>query len=128
MNFELKIMGTASAMPISDRNPSAQVLSVHGRLFLIDCAEGTQQQIRRAHLSFLKIEAVFITHIHGDHVFGLFGLLSTMAMYGRTAPLYIYGPQALGSVLKFYSSFFAEGSNFEVIFTPVSCSSPVTVH
>ena len=128
MNFELKIMGTASAMPISDRNPSAQVLSVHGRLFLIDCAEGTQQQIRRAHLSFLKIEAVFITHIHGDHLFGLFGLLSTMAMYGRTAPLYIYGPQALGSVLKFYSSFFADGSNFEVVFTPVSCSAPTMVH
>ena len=128
MNFELKIMGTASAMPISDRNPSAQVLSVHGRLFLIDCAEGTQQQIRRAHLSFLKIEAVFISHIHGDHVFGIFGLLSTMAMYGRTAPLYVYGPQALGSVLKFYSSFFSEGSNFEVVFSPVDSKEPRIVH
>ena len=58
MNFTLKIMGTASAMPISDRNPSAQVLSVHGRLFLIDCGEGTQQQLRRAHLAFLKIDAI----------------------------------------------------------------------
>ena len=128
MNFTLKIMGTASAMPISDRNPSAQVLSVHGRLFLIDCGEGTQQQMRRMHVSFLKVEAVFITHIHGDHLFGLFGLLSSMAMYGRTGKLDVYGPRALGSVLKFYDSFFGEGSNFEIEFHAVECDSPVLIH
>lgn len=128
MNFTLKIMGTASAMPISDRNPSAQVLSVHGRLFLIDCGEGTQQQMRRMHVSFLKVEAVFITHIHGDHLFGLFGLLSSMAMYGRTGKLDVYGPRALGSVLKFYDSFFGEGSNFEIAFHAVECDSPVLIH
>lgn len=128
MIFTLTIMGTASAMPISDRNPSAQMLEVHGRLFLLDCGEGTQQQMRRAHLSFLKVEAIFITHIHGDHVFGLFGLLNTMAMYGRSAPLYIYGPQALGSVLNFYRSFFGEHDNFELRFTPVSCTEPQPVH
>lgn len=128
MIFTLTIMGTASAMPISDRNPSAQMLEVHGRLFLLDCGEGTQQQMRRAHLSFLKVEAIFITHIHGDHVFGLFGLLNTMAMYGRSAPLYIYGPQALGSVLNFYRSFFGEHDNFELRFTPVSCTEPQLVH
>ena len=128
MNFTLKIMGTASAMPISDRNPSAQVLSVHGRLFLIDCGEGTQQQMRRMHVSFLKVEAVFITHIHGDHLFGLFGLLSSMAMYGRTGKLDVYGPRALGSVLRFYDSFFGEGSNFEIEFHAVECDSPVLIH
>ena len=128
MNFTLTIMGTASAMPISDRNPSAQVLAVHGRLFLLDCGEGTQQQMRRAHLSFLKVEAVFISHIHGDHLFGLFGLLNTMAMYGRTAPLYVYGPQALGSVLNFYRSFFADGSAYEIVFTEVDCKEPTVVH
>ena len=128
MNFTLTIMGTASAMPISDRNPSAQVLAVHGRLFLLDCGEGTQQQMRRAHLSFLKVEAVFISHIHGDHLFGLFGLLNTMAMYGRTAPLYIYGPQALGSVLNFYRSFFGEGTLYEIVFTAVDCREPQLVH
>ena len=128
MFFTLTIMGTASAMPISDRNPSAQMLEVHGRLFLLDCGEGTQQQMRRAHLSFLKVEAIFITHIHGDHVFGLVGLLNTMAMYGRSAPLYIYGPQALGSVLNFYRSFFGEHDNFELRFTPVSCTEPQLVH
>lgn len=128
MDLTLTIMGTASAMPISDRNPSAQVLSVHGRLFLIDCGEGTQQQMRRMHVSFLKVEAVFITHIHGDHLFGLFGLLSSMAMYGRTGKLDVYGPRALGSVLKFYDSFFGEGSNFEIEFHAVECDSPVLIH
>ena len=128
MNFTLTIMGTASAMPISDRNPSAQALAVHGRLFLLDCGEGTQQQMRRAHLSFLKVEAIFISHIHGDHLFGLFGLLNTMTMYGRTAPLHLYGPQALGSVLNFYKSFFGEWDCFEIQFTPVSCREPQVIH
>ena len=128
MKFTLKIMGTASAMPISDRNPSAQVLCAEGRFFLIDCGEGTQQQLRRAGVSFLKIEAVFITHIHGDHMFGLFGLLGSMALYGRTADLYVYGPQALGSVLKFYESFFGEGMGYKLVFAAVKCREPETVH
>ena len=121
-------MGTASAMPISDRNPSAQMLAVHGRLFLMDCGEGTQQQIRRAHLAFMKVEAIFISHIHGDHLFGLFGLLNTMTMYGRTAPLHIYGPQALGSVLDFYRSVFGGHDSYEIRFTPVDCREPQLVH
>ena len=128
MKFTLKIMGTASAMPISDRNPSAQVLCAEGRFFLIDCGEGTQQQLRRAGVSFLKIEAVFITHIHGDHMFGLFGLLGSMALYGRTTDLYVYGPQALGSVLKFYESFFGEGMGYKVVFNAVKCREPEPVH
>lgn len=115
MNFTLSILGTASAMPISDRNPSAQVLSVHGRLFLIDCAEGTQQQIRRMHLSFLKIEAIFLSHIHGDHCFGIFGLLSTMAMYGRTQELHIYAPAAFAGMLKCFRTYFSDGVNFEIV-------------
>jgi len=121
-------MGTASAMPISDRNPSAQMLEANGRLFLLDCGEGTQKQMRRMHLSFVKVEAIFISHIHGDHLFGLFGLLNTMAMYGRTGKLDIYGPQALGSVLKFYNNFFGEGSLFELNFHPLDFSGMELIH
>jgi len=94
----------------------------------MDCGEGTQQQMRRAHLSFLKLEAIFISHIHGDHLFGLFGLLNTMEMYGRTAELHIYGPQALGSILNFYRSFFGEWNNYEIRFTAVNCSEPTLIH
>jgi len=128
MNFTLKIMGTASAMPISDRNPSAQVLSVHGRLFLIDCGEGLQQQFRRQKLSFLKVEAIFLSHIHGDHCFGLFGLLSTMAMLGRTQELHIYAPRAFGGILSFFLSYFGEGVEYEIIHHPLEMKEPEVVH
>lgn len=128
MNLTLKILGTASAMPVSDRTPSAQVLAVHGRLFLFDCGEGAQQQFRRARLSFLKTEAVFISHIHGDHVFGLFGILGTMSMLGRTAELHVYGPGALGSILRFHDSFFGEDMGYEVVFHELTCKEPAVIH
>ncbi len=127
MEFRLTILGSASALPFSDRNPSAQALSVHGRLFLIDCGEGTQQRIRQEHLSFVKIEAVFISHIHGDHVFGLFGLLSTMSLYHRTAPLHVFGPQNLGPVLKFYLSYFGQELGFEIVFHPLTFKVPTAI-
>ena len=120
MNFTLTILGSASALPFSDRNPSAQALSVHGRLFLIDCGEGTQQRIRQEHLSFVKIEAIFISHVHGDHVFGLFGILSTMSLYRRVAPLHIYGPGNLGPILNFYKSYFGADLSYEIIFEPLT--------
>ena len=87
MNFTLNILGTASALPTMKRYPSAQVLDVRGRLFLFDCGEGTQMQMRRMRLSYLNICTVCLSHLHGDHVFGIFGLLSTMALMGRTAHL-----------------------------------------
>ena len=111
MSFTLQVLGTASAMPSSDKNPSAQALTVSGRLFLIDCGEGTQQRMRQMHLSFLKVEAIFISHIHGDHVFGLFGVLSTMAMYNRLQDLHIFGPEALRPIIRFSRSCFADGNN-----------------
>lgn len=120
MEFELTILGSASALPASTRNPSAQALSVHGRLFLIDCGEGTQQRIRQEHLSFIKIEAIFISHIHGDHVFGLFGILSTMGLYRRVAPLHIFGPQNLGPVIKFYLSYFGQDLGYEIVFHQIT--------
>ena len=121
-------MGTASAMPISDRNPSAQMLDLHGRLFLIDCGEGTQQSIRRLHLSFVKIEAIFISHIHGDHIFGIFGLLSTIGLYGRTKKLDIYAPPAFGPILKFFKSYFGENVAFPIDFHPLGMSEPQVIY
>ena len=128
MNLTLTTMGTASAMPISNRYPSAQMLSANGRLFLIDCGEGCQQQIRRCHLSFVKIEAIFISHIHGDHLFGLFGLLSSMILYHRTGKLDIYGPQPLGNILQFYKNYFGEGCDFEIVYHPLSMQEIETIH
>ncbi len=127
MNFTLTILGSASALPFSDRNPSAQALSVHGRLFLLDCGEGTQQRIRQEHLSFVKIEAIFISHIHGDHCFGLFGLLSTMSLYRRTGDLHIFGPQNLGPILNFFRSYFGQDLSYEIVFHPITSKMPVVI-
>ena len=128
MNFTLKVLGTASALPTTDRYPSAQVLDVHGRLFMIDCGEGAQMQIRRAGLSFLKIEHICISHTHGDHVFGLFGLLSTMSMLGRTADLCIYAPGNFEPVLKSFIENFGEGLRFHIEHVRLSMTRPELVY
>ena len=124
MNFTLNILGTASALPTVNRYPSAQVLDIRGRLFLIDCGEGVQMQMRRSRLPLLKLDTVFITHLHGDHTFGIFGLLSTMSMLGRKAPLHIYAPEAFGTVLKNFMYSFGDGFKFEPVHHAVSARAP----
>ena len=128
MNFTLNVLGTASALPTTERYPSAQVLNVRGRLFMIDCGEGAQIQMRKAGISFLKIEHICISHIHGDHVFGLFGLLSTMGLLGRTAPLHIYAPAAFSPVLRFLLEQFGEGFLYEVHHVVLDMSEPALVY
>ena len=127
MNFTLKIMGTASARPVVGRFQSAHVLEVHGRSFLVDCGEGVQSRLAQYGVSLSKIDSVFISHIHGDHVFGLFGLLSTSGMLGRTTPVNIYGPPGLGPILKFFLSYYGEGLSFELRFTPLKMKEPEVI-
>ena len=95
MTFSVTILGSAAAVPTSQRCPTAQVLQIDEHCFLIDCAEGTQIQLRRYKIRFQQLRAVFISHLHGDHVFGLFGLLSTLSMVERTEPLDLFGPPLL---------------------------------
>ncbi|MBO5498707.1 MAG: ribonuclease Z [Bacteroidales bacterium] len=128
MNFTLNVLGTASALPTTERYPSAQVLDVRGRLFMIDCGEGAQMQMRKAGISFLKIEHICISHIHGDHIFGIFGLLSTMAMLGRTAPLNIYAPGSFKPVLQFFLTNFGEGFLYEVNMTELKMTAPELIY
>lgn len=127
MDFRLSILGTASALPVMNRYPSAHVLSVRGRSFLIDCGEGCQMRMSRMKLSALKIEAVFISHIHGDHIFGFFGLVTTMGMLGRKAPLHVYAPRSFAPILKFTLSYFGEGMKFPIEMHVVKVSSPEPV-
>ncbi|MBR2128682.1 MAG: ribonuclease Z [Bacteroidales bacterium] len=128
MNFTLNVLGTASALPTTERYPSAQVLDVRGRLFMIDCGEGAQISLRKAGISFLKIEHICLSHIHGDHIFGIFGLLSTMGLLGRTSPLNIFAPESFKPVLEFFMSTFGEGLLFEVNFVSLSMSEPEVVY
>ncbi len=99
MTFSLTILGSSSAIPILNRNPSAHLLTVNERLFLIDCAEGTQLQLRRFHIHFQRINRIFISHLHGDHYFGLIGLLNTFHLLGRKEELHLYGPPMLKEII-----------------------------
>lgn len=128
MDFNLRILGTASAMPVSGKFQSAQVLNVHGRFFLIDCGDGVQMQMVKYRVPIMKLDSVFISHIHGDHIFGIFGLLSTLGMKGRTLPLNIYAPSNFGPILKFFQSYFGEGLAYEIRFNPLSYKSPEVIY
>lgn len=111
-------------MPVKDRNQSAQALQVHGRLFLVDCGEGVQYAMVRHHVPMMKLDSLFLSHIHGDHVFGFFGLLSTLGMKGRQTPLNIFAPPAFGPLLKFFLSYYGDGVGYEIRFTPLRMKEP----
>ncbi|HEY9002906.1 MAG TPA: ribonuclease Z [Mucilaginibacter sp.] len=99
MKFEVTILGSSSATPIYNRNPSAQVLNINERLYLIDCGEGTQQQMLRFDVKASRIDHIFISHLHGDHYLGLVGLLSSMHLNGRTKTLKLFGPPELMEII-----------------------------
>ena len=90
--FEVQILGTSAAIPTTTRNPSAQVVSINDRHHLIDCGEGTQMQLLKYKVRFSRLDAIFISHLHGDHILGLPGLLNSLSLYERNFPLYLFGP------------------------------------
>ena len=98
--MNLTILGCYAATPRTFTNPTSQVLEIRNRLFLIDCGEGTQVQLRKNKIKFSKINHIFISHLHGDHFFGLVGLVSTFALLGRTTDLHIYGPKGIKEIIN----------------------------
>ena len=116
MTFELTILGSSSAVPTSKRNLTAHVLNVHERFFLIDCGEGTQMQIRKNKIRFSKINNIFISHLHGDHIFGLFGLISTFNLLSRKHDLHIYAHQELENILQGHIDYFERTLSFKIIY------------
>jgi ribonuclease Z len=125
--MKLTILGTSSALPTSERFPSAHVLNAHERLYLIDCGEGTQMQLRKNRIRFGKINHIFISHLHGDHVFGLYGLLSTFSLMGRSSPLNLYAPGNYNTMLNSHLADFDIHLNFEIDFHPLSGKDPVLI-
>ena len=99
MTFSLTVLGSSSAIPTLTRNPSAHLLNVNERLFLIDCAEGTQLQLRRYHAHIQRLRHIFISHLHGDHFYGLIGLLTTMHLLGRREELHVYAHPLLEEII-----------------------------
>ena len=124
MSFQLTILGTSSALPTSNRYPTAQVLNVLGRFFLIDCGEGTQTQMRKFKIGFSKIDHIFITHLHGDHIFGLIGLISTFILLGRDKELHIYSHPDLQKYISAQLNFLYPGAiPFWIVYHPLNYKS-----
>jgi ribonuclease Z len=126
--MKLTVLGSSSALPTSKRYPSAHVLNAHERLFLIDCGEGTQMQLRKCRIKFGKINNIFISHLHGDHIFGLYGLLSTFNLMGRENALKLYAPENYLPILHSHLRDFDINLNFEIDFVPLKGKDPFKIY
>lgn len=126
--FKVHILGCGSALPTLRHSASSQVVEIRGKFFMVDCGEGTQIQLRRSRIHFNKISAVFISHLHGDHCFGLIGLISTFGMLGRTAPLHVYAQGDFEPILRQQIDFFCNGLEYKVVFHGIDTSACTTVY
>lgn len=121
--IKVTVLGRASAKPTVNSHPSAQVVNVNEQYYLVDAGEGVQQQMFRMGINPLKLRAVFISHLHGDHVFGLFPMLSTMGLCGRQTPLKVYAPRPFGEILEYHLRYFDTQLPYEVEWVEVDTTS-----
>lgn len=126
--FRVHILGCGSALPTLRHYASSQLVEIRGKLMMIDCGEGTQMQLRRCHARFTKLSHVFISHLHGDHCFGLIGMISTFGLLGRTATLHVHGPAALGDMLTQQIQFFCRDLGYDVAFHEVDTTKHQVVY
>lgn len=117
--FDVHILGCGSALPTRRHMPSCQVVNLRGKLLMLDCGEGAQLSWRHTGLNWQNITHILISHAHGDHVFGLPGLVSTMGLLGRTAPLYVHGPASLQAFIDCVLHDFCRDLSYELRFQPV---------
>jgi ribonuclease Z len=122
--MKLTILGCHSATPRWDANPTAQVLEIKGHLFLIDCAEGTQIQLRKFKVKFARIKHIFISHLHGDHFFGLVGLISTFRLLGRDSELHVYGPKGIKEAITLQLKLGKSWTDYPLIFHELEENTP----
>jgi len=122
LDFSITILGNGSAVPTAWQNPSAQMLHYNQHRFLIDCGEGTQMQMIKYQVSYRNLSHVFISHLHGDHYFGLIGLISTLHLFGREKPLHVYGPQPLEQILLMQLKASDTRLKFPLLFHPMPAS------
>ena len=128
MNFSVTILGSGAALPTKNRMPTSQYVNCNNRHFLIDCAEGTQLQLRKYKINFQKISHIFISHLHGDHYFGLVGLLSTMNLLGREKELFIHGPKELQELILPMLHFGGARLAFKLTFTDLNTSDKTKIY
>lgn len=126
--MKLSILGCYSATPRIIAHTTSQVLETRGHLFLIDCGEGTQVELRRHKIKFNQIKHIFISHLHGDHYFGLVGLISTFRLLTRETDLHIYGPKGLKEVITLQIKLANSWTNFKLIFHELLSKSPELIY
>ena len=127
MSLKLTILGCHSSTPRSDTHPSAQILEIKNHTFLIDCGEGTQMQLRKYKISFAKINHIFISHLHGDHFFGLIGLLSSFGLLGIKKVVHIYGPKGIKKAIETLMEISQSHKTYEIIFHELSNEEPEVI-
>ena len=121
--FNINILVCGSALPTTRHLATSQIVDLRDKLYMIDCGEGTQVQMRRMRVRFGRLAHIFISHLHGDHCFGLPGLISTLGMLGRTGELVVHGPKEVETYLRPVMDLFCRGMEFEVRFNPVDTRS-----
>lgn len=126
--FELTILGSSSAAPTSKRFPTAQLLNVSERLFLIDCGEGAQIQLRRYKIRFQRINHIFISHLHGDHYLGLMGLISSLHLLGRRKQLFIYHPKGLREIVDLQLQLSNTVFNYPIEWVELNTDEPALIY
>ena len=126
--FELHILGCGSALPTTRHFPTSQIVNVRDKLFMIDCGEEAQLQFRKSHLKFSRLNHIFISHLHGDHCFGLLGLISTLNLLGRTAELHIHSPKGLETLLTPMLDFFNRQMTYKVLFHEFDTKEPMQIY
>ena len=127
-NFEIHILGCGSALPTTRHNASAQIIKIGNKQFMVDCGEGAQIQLRKNHIHFSFINHIFISHLHGDHCFGLIGLISTFGLLGRTAPLHIYADPKLEELMRPQIEFFCKGLHYPLFFHGIDATRHQTIY
>lgn len=126
--FDITILGCGAALPTPKRLSSSQIVNIREKLFMLDCAEGTQMALRRSRISFSHLQAIFLTHLHGDHTFGLIGMLSTFGLLGRIQDLHIYGPQDLQRIFQPQIDYFCADSPFKIILHEIHTKKPQVLY
>lgn len=126
--FELHILGCGSALPTTRHFPTSQIVNVREKLYMIDCGEGAQLQFRKSHLKFSRLNSIFISHLHGDHCFGLLGLISTLNLLGRTAELHVYSPKGLEELMTPMLNFFNHQMAYKVLFHEFETKTPSLIY
>ena len=126
--FDITILGCGAALPTPKRLSSSQIVNIREKLFMLDCAEGTQMALRRSRISFSHLQAIFLTHLHGDHTFGLIGMLSTFGLLGRIQDLHIYGPQDLQHIFQPQIDYFCADSPFKIILHEIDTKKPLVLY